>query len=439
MLQPRLTIQPGEIQRWRVLNATGHRAVDLALVGQDGTSIPLQQIAQDGINYGVSIERSSILMAPGNRIEVLARVDRAGIYDLKALAYDQGHPGGPRPEILLAHVTATGPRVPSPVRFPLPLIPPQQNAIAGPPPSRLPEVPMAWSGQIMLPPISFELDGKQFEPTRDDRIVTVGTWAEWTLDNQDVFQHPFHIHVNPFQIVAINGQPNPEDFVWWDVRVLPPKGSITVRMFYRPDITGRTVYHCHIVPHEDAGMMGVIHLTPGVDIPPVGPFPNGPVPPPGPPTFRPLARPYVFTQFANGGEARVAVGRRVSLQLPGAPTTWRITVEGAGLDPIGTELIPSEGQFDNASGVYVFDFLATQAGTPKITATQVGPPLGWLGTFTLNLTTEPVQNTATPLAPASFPMLENPRAMAAHGALHGGKARWPGAIRGMGITVRQIE
>ena len=176
---------------------------------------------------------------------------------------------------------------------------------------------MAWSGQIMLPPISFELDGKQFEPTRDDRIVTVGTWAEWTLDNQDVFQHPFHIHVNPFQIVAINGQPNPEDFVWWDVRILPPKGSITVRMFYRPDITGRTVYHCHIVPHEDAGMMGVIHLTPGADIAPVGPFPNGPVPPPGPPTFRPLARPYVFTQFANGGEARVAVGRQVSLQLPG--------------------------------------------------------------------------------------------------------------------------
>lgn len=437
-IQPRLGIHPGEIQRWRILNASAHRVVELALVSKGGGRVPLQQIAQDGLNYGTSIERSSILLAPGNRVEVLVRIDRIGIYDLKALAYDQGHPGGPRPEILLAKVLTLGKRVRSPVTFPVQLIPPQQDAIAGAPPSNLPELPLVWSGQIMTKPISFELDGQEFDPTRDDRIVTVGTWSEWTLDNHDVFHHPFHIHVNPFQIVSINGVANPESFIWWDTRALPPKGSMTVRMFYRPDIVGRTVYHCHITPHEDAGMMGVIHLTPGPDGVPVGPFPNGPVPPPEPPTFTRLARPYVFTQLANGGHATIAVGREIALQLPGEPTTWQITIEGVGLIRTTTQFIPSEGQFDGANGIYVFKFLATRPGTPKITAVQTGPPLGWLGSFTLDLTTQRASNTAARLGPASFPFLDEPQNAAAFKAAVRGSSKWPAAMRGMGITIRPV-
>jgi FtsP/CotA-like multicopper oxidase with cupredoxin domain len=110
-----------------VLNASAHRVVELALIGKGGGRVPLQQIAQDGVNYGVSIARSSILLAPGNRIEVLVRIDRVGAYDLKALAYDQGHPGGPRPEILLANVRAVGPRMHSAVTFPLQLIAPSRT------------------------------------------------------------------------------------------------------------------------------------------------------------------------------------------------------------------------------------------------------------------------------------------------------------------------
>lgn len=406
VLQPTLTIQPGEIQRWRFVNASAHRVVELALVDKKGRRVPLQQIAQDGLNYGVSIERSSIFMSSGNRIEILVQVKQKGTYELKALAYDQGHPGGPRPEVLLATAVAKGKRVRSTTTFPLQLIPPQQNAIAGPPPSGLAQVPMIWSGEIMTAPITFDLDGRQFDPMRDDRIVPVGTWAEWTLDNHDVFHHPFHIHVNPFQVVAVNGIPNPESFVWWDTHALPPKGSVTVRMFYRPDLIGRTVYHCHIIPHEDSGMMGVIHLTPGPDVTPVGPFPNGPIPPPHSPTFTQLAQPYLFTQLANGGTATVAVGRNVALQLPGDPTTWQVTVEGVGLSATTTEFVPSEGQFDGANGIYVFNFLATEPGAPKITVVQTSNPLNWLGSFELSLTTQPAQNTAAQLGPATFPLLK---------------------------------
>jgi FtsP/CotA-like multicopper oxidase with cupredoxin domain len=75
-----------------------------------------------------------------------------------------------------------------------------------------------------------------------------------------VMQHPFHIHVNPFEVVEINGQ-KVADPIWWDTFPLPPKGSIKVLMHFRPDVTGRTVYHCHILPHEYNGMMSALNLS----------------------------------------------------------------------------------------------------------------------------------------------------------------------------------
>ena len=96
----------------------------------------------------------------------------------------------------------------------------------------------------------------------------VGKAVEWTLVNEDVFQHPFHIHVNPFQVVEINGR-KVDKPVWWDTFLLPPKdlqtgksSEVKIRMRFRSDVTGRTVFHCHFLPHEDNGMMSVFQLVP---------------------------------------------------------------------------------------------------------------------------------------------------------------------------------
>ena len=105
----------------------------------------------------------------------------------------------------------------------------------------------------------FYLDGKPFSACRVDQTALVGTTEEWTLVNEDVFQHPFHIHVNPFQVIEMNGEPTHDDS-WWDTIALPPKGSLKIRIYFRPDVTGLTVYHCHILPHEDNGMMANILL-----------------------------------------------------------------------------------------------------------------------------------------------------------------------------------
>jgi FtsP/CotA-like multicopper oxidase with cupredoxin domain len=67
--------------------------------------------------------------------------------------------------------------------------------------------------------------------------------------------------VNPFQVVEINGAPVAEP-TWWDTFVLPAHSTVRVRMFFRPDVTGTTVYHCHILPHEDNGMIATFELLP---------------------------------------------------------------------------------------------------------------------------------------------------------------------------------
>ncbi|BCI92816.1 hypothetical protein NIIDMKKI_80220 [Mycobacterium kansasii] len=116
--------------------------------------------------------------------------------------------------------------------------------------------------------VQFLIDGKEFDHQRIDTEVEAGTIEEWTMINEDVFQHPIHIHVNPFQVVDIHGIPpgdtswQTEPDVWWDTFRLPPFGRYTLRMYFRPDVTGMTVYHCHILPHEDRGMMGLLMIDP---------------------------------------------------------------------------------------------------------------------------------------------------------------------------------
>lgn len=118
------------------------------------------------------------------------------------------------------------------------------------------------------PRVRFTLDDHEFDPHRIDQQAEAGTVEEWTLVNADPMQHPLHIHVNPFQAVDFTGIP-PEDpswhtdpEVWWDTLRLPPHGSVTIRTYYRPDITGTTVYHCHVLQHEDTGMMGTLNIAP---------------------------------------------------------------------------------------------------------------------------------------------------------------------------------
>lgn len=88
-----------------------------------------------------------------------------------------------------------------------------------------------------------------------DQNVAVGTVEEWTIRNDGPMDHPFHLR-GPMQLIADTGEPV-ETPTWLDVVNVPARGEVAVRIAF-DDFGGRGVYHCHILDHEDRGMMGVV-------------------------------------------------------------------------------------------------------------------------------------------------------------------------------------
>ena len=104
---------------------------------------------------------------------------------------------------------------------------------------------------------------KHGEPLFSDMYT--GAIEEWTIHNNSKTDHPYHQHVNPFLLTHINGVPLPVP-EWRDSVLVPaatdanPVGTVTLRMRYHPDITGTFVAHCHILTHEDIGMMQELRI-----------------------------------------------------------------------------------------------------------------------------------------------------------------------------------
>ena len=223
--QPAIPIQPGETQRWRLVNASPHRVYRLFLEAPSAAQqaqLEIYQIAQDGIALGEAVRidprSGSILMAPGNRVEVIVRVAQPGSYILKALAFDQGHPGGALPEVTLATVVSGGAvirgrKIPGKLIAPADLSRDRINVRRD---------PINFRGQILTGPVQFFINDQLFDPNMPPITGPAGTTVEWTIVNQDVFLHPFHIHVNPFQVVEIDGAKVGRP-IWWDTFMLPPK------------------------------------------------------------------------------------------------------------------------------------------------------------------------------------------------------------------------
>ena len=105
---------------------------------------------------------------------------------------------------------------------------------------------------------SFTFDGKAFDPNRIDQSVKLSSTEEWTISNTTSMDHPFHLHVWPFQVSDDGSGKSLQG--WHDTVNLPSGRSVKIRIPFA-DIKGTTVYHCHILDHEDAGMMGIIKVN----------------------------------------------------------------------------------------------------------------------------------------------------------------------------------
>lgn len=194
-INPTIRMRPGETERWRMLNATSGGFILMALegheihtIGRDGN--PLTEVATD----------FQVLMGPGERNDVLIQAGAVGTYELRQLLWGEGFQSAP--DVLLATLVVEGEAV---AEQPLPT-------------TLLPFVDLRDAEIDVYREIHFDvqvdengahflIDGKTVDMDRVDQTVKLNDIEEWTIYNDSDEWHPFHIHVNEFQIVAVNGEP----------------------------------------------------------------------------------------------------------------------------------------------------------------------------------------------------------------------------------------
>jgi FtsP/CotA-like multicopper oxidase with cupredoxin domain len=245
-LNPTIAIQPGETQRWRIANVSSDNFFLLSLAGHQ-----LHQIASDGNPYDVVVARDQILLAPSERAEVLVQAStQTGSYELRTLLWGQDFQA--EPDVVIATMVIGGEAI-TPAPLPTALIPYDDL--------RHIEVDnvRVTTFEEPGPPLYLAIDGKHFDPDRIDQTVKLGATEEWIVRNTSGEWHPFHIHVNDFQVVARNNEAV-DSHGYEDTVGLPPHSETTIRMRFL-DYPGKFVYHCHILGHEDFGMMATVEVV----------------------------------------------------------------------------------------------------------------------------------------------------------------------------------
>jgi suppressor of ftsI len=244
-LDPRMTIAPGQTQIWHLANVGADIFYALHL---DGHSFDV--IAQDGHPVIHPWRAETLVLPPGKRFDVLVRGGRAGRSALRTLKFSEGD--DLYPDRSLATLVTTGARA-------LPSVAPQ--FIESSPDLRLQRAARRRLIIFSENPAgtSFFIDGRSYDPNRIDVRSKLNTVEDWTIVNHTDERHPFHMHTYPMQVVGINGVPQIFNG-YQDEVVLPPHGYVEVRIDFRR-YTGITVFHCHILAHEDAGMMANIQVS----------------------------------------------------------------------------------------------------------------------------------------------------------------------------------
>lgn len=318
--RPTLVMRPGQVERWRLVNAGIANYLNLSLQSHALHLFSWDCCPREYLHTYADQDAQGLVIAPGNRADVLIQAGAAGQYVLRSRPYDMGNTdaqGEPHltSDDILAYIVVEG----APLEMALPSkplpVPPALSHITdaefarsggvrrnivlrsvfnsdGSPlteePSRsLLQIPAGeleqWQYQTdgtFLADTAFTMAGSDssstdpaalpdnFAPFQSHKAVrhTVGldSVEEWTVYNMNRVQHPFHIHINPIEIIKINGTPVTP--FWCDTIGLPVGGSaeqptsVTFRTRFS-DFKGAFVMHCHILAHEDMGMMQVIEVV----------------------------------------------------------------------------------------------------------------------------------------------------------------------------------
>jgi FtsP/CotA-like multicopper oxidase with cupredoxin domain len=250
LVDPSMDLHPGETELWRIGNLGANLYYRLRLDGHR-----LYQVARDGNRLARVVPADEILVPPGGRVEVLVQPRRRGTYSLRTLSMDTG-PGGNRyagAELVRMHVS--GVRL-APRTLPDTLLPVRdlRRKVTG-------HRTIVFSeGEVQNRDV-FYVNGKTFDPNRVDTRVRLGTIEAWTIKNESDELHDFHIHQGGFQLAEVNGIAQPLDG-YYDTVNVPVRGQIKIIIpFTDSTSVGKFVYHCHLLSHEDKGMMATIEVT----------------------------------------------------------------------------------------------------------------------------------------------------------------------------------
>lgn len=270
-INPKLSVVKNGLARLRFLNASSSRIYNLSIENH-----PMHLIATDGGAVANSQEIQNLILAPGERAEVLIKADKTSAeYKIISSSYNRfnGMAGGMMGGMMGANIsgqnsTTTLARLVyegSSQKLSIP------NKISDfklleQKPVNTRYFNLYHRGVMGRGPRFFidildssgkKIGGGLFDHKKVNVQAKLGDVEDWVISNSGSMDHPFHIHVNSFQVIDSSGKPEP---AWRDIVLVKPGQSKRIRMKFE-DFTGKAVYHCHILDHEDLGMMGVIEFA----------------------------------------------------------------------------------------------------------------------------------------------------------------------------------
>lgn len=247
---PAIEIRPGETQLWRIVNQSSDHYFHLELGGQ-----PFFVVSTDGNPVPAMWSATRYLLAPAARVEVLVQGGKPGETAFTTRSVRTGPAGDGYPAERLATLACSGDPIADPIRLPM-------DRAADKQVSDLSLLPIDNTRTIVFDETDddFRVNNSVFVGSRIDTRVPFGTVEKWKIVNATGELHAFHIHQTDFQVVAINGVPQPFTCHLDTVNV-PVYGDVEIVIpFTHPCVIGRFVYHCHILEHEDGGMMASIEV-----------------------------------------------------------------------------------------------------------------------------------------------------------------------------------
>lgn len=254
----KIHMHPGETQLWRLSNQSSNLYFHLSMKGHT-----FRIIGVDGRATLKETETNTLDIPPAVRMEVLVDAGEPGVYDLVSEKVLTGNGENRALNRVLGQVEvsgAPGHTVPTLYGFP--------------DEKDLRKTKIDESRTIVFSQLNddknYFVNGRRFDAKRIDMRIPLGNTEEWTIKNDSDDMHVFHIHQVSFQITEVDGKPQNFNGYVDNVRV-PERSSVKIIIpFTNPLIVGQFVMHCHVLKHEDNGMMAHIEIY--------DPNPNGPFP-----------------------------------------------------------------------------------------------------------------------------------------------------------------